>query len=85
MIEATAGMMRPLLFSLLIILLSFLPVFFFGEREGRLFDLLAFSKTLAMGLSTLLTLLLLPILVVWAFKPAQVIWPGTASRWTRRC
>ena len=67
-IEAIVSMMRPLLFSLLIILLSFLPVFFLGEREGRLFDPLAFSKTFAMGFSTLLTLVLLPIIVVWAFK-----------------
>jgi len=68
-IVAIVRMMRPLLFSLLIILVSFLPIFFLGEREGRLFDPLAFSKTFAMGFSTLLTLCLLPILVVWAFKP----------------
>lgn len=67
-IKSIVRMMRPLLFSLLIILLSFLPLFFLGEREGRLFDGLAFSKTFAIGFSTLLTLFLLPILVVWAFK-----------------
>ncbi len=80
-IEATATMMRPLLFSLLIILLSFLPVFFFGEREGRLFDPLAFSKTFAMGFSTLLTLLLLPLLVVWAFRsPGRSLGRSAALR-----
>lgn len=67
-IRATARMMRPLLFSLLIILASFLPVFFLDDRDARLFDPLAFSKTFAMGFSTLLTLLLLPILIVWIFK-----------------
>ncbi len=67
-IRATARMTRPLLFSLLIILVSFLPVFFLGEREGRLFDPLAYGKTLAMGFSTLLTLFLLPIIIVWVFK-----------------
>jgi len=66
-IRATARMTRPLLFSLLIILASFLPVFFLGDREGRLFDPLAFSKTFAMGFSTLLTLFLLPIIIVWVF------------------
>ncbi len=71
-IEAIVRMMRPLLFSLLIILVSFLPVFFLGEREARLFDPLAFSKTFAMGFSMLLTLCLLPILVVWAFQPEMV-------------
>ena len=61
-------MTRPLLFSLLIILASFLPVFFLGEREARLFDPLAYSKTFAMAFSTLLTLFLLPIVIVWIFK-----------------
>lgn len=71
-IQATARMTRPLLFSLLIILVSFLPVFFLGEREGRLFDPLAYSKTLAMGFSTLLTLFLLPVIIVWVFKGKTV-------------
>ena len=61
-------MTRPLLFSLLIILASFLPIFFLGDREARLFDPLAYSKTSAMAFSTLLTLFLLPIIVVWVFK-----------------
>jgi Cu(I)/Ag(I) efflux system membrane protein CusA/SilA len=73
---AIARMTRPLLFSLLIILVSFLPVFFLGEREGRLFDPLAYGKTLAMGFSTLLTLFLLPVIIVWIFKgkaaPVQI-------------
>jgi Cu(I)/Ag(I) efflux system membrane protein CusA/SilA len=58
---------RPLLFSLLIIVASFLPVFFLEAREARLFDPLAYSKTFAMAFSTLLTLVLLPIIVVWVF------------------
>ena len=66
-IQATARMTRPLLFSLLIILASFLPVFFLGDREGRLFDPLAYSKTFAMGFSTLLTLFFLPVVVIWVF------------------
>ena len=67
-VQATARMTRPLLFSLLIILASFIPIFFLGEREGRLFDPLAFSKTFAMGFSTLLTLLVLPAIIVWVFR-----------------
>ena len=55
-IQATATMTRPLLFSMLIMVTSFLPIFFLGEREGRLFNPLAFSKTFAMAFSTLLTL-----------------------------
>jgi Cu(I)/Ag(I) efflux system membrane protein CusA/SilA len=67
-IHATARMTRPLLFSLLIILASFIPIFFLGEREGRLFDPLAYSKTFAMAFSTVLTLLVLPAIIVWVFK-----------------
>jgi Cu(I)/Ag(I) efflux system membrane protein CusA/SilA len=67
-VHATATMTRPLLFSMLIIVTSFLPIFFLGEREGRLFNPLAYSKTFAMAFSTLLTLFLLPIVIVWVFK-----------------
>ena len=67
-IRSIASVAKPLLFSLLIILASFLPVFFLEEREARLFDPLAYSKTFAMAFSTLLTLLLLPLIVVWIFK-----------------
>jgi Cu(I)/Ag(I) efflux system membrane protein CusA/SilA len=67
-LHATATMTRPLLFSMLIIVTSFLPIFFLGEREGRLFNPLAFSKTFAMAFSTLLTLFLLPIVIVWIFR-----------------
>lgn len=67
-VRATARMTRPLLFSLLIILASFLPIFFLGEREGRLFDPLAYSKTFAMAFSTMLTLFVLPAIIVWVFK-----------------
>jgi Cu(I)/Ag(I) efflux system membrane protein CusA/SilA len=67
-IQSTAAMTRPLLFSMLIIVTSFLPIFFLGEREGRLFNPLAFSKTFAMAFSTLLTLFLLPIIIVWVFR-----------------
>lgn len=70
-IRSIATVARPLLFSLLIILASFLPIFFLGAREGRLFDPLAFTKTFAMAFSTLLTLFLLPILIMWVFKRYQ--------------
>src|SRR5262245_6850375 len=72
-IRSIASVARPLLFSLLIILASFLPVFFLEEREARLFDPLAYSKTFAMAFSTLLTLFLLPIVVVWIFKAQAAI------------
>ena len=52
----------PLFYSLLIITLSFLPVFTLQAQEGRLFAPLAYTKTYAMAASALLTLTLVPIL-----------------------
>ena len=72
LIRSIASVAKPLLFSLLIILASFLPVFFLEEREARLFDPLAFSKTFAMAFSTLLTLIVLPLIVLWIFKHEQI-------------
>ena len=66
-VRSITAVAQPLLFSLLIILASFVPVFFLEEREARLFDPLAFTKTFAMAFSTLLTLFLLPIVISWIF------------------
>src|SRR5207244_5370186 len=68
LVRSIASVTKPLLFSLLIILASFLPVFFLEQREARLFDPLAYSKTFAMAFSTLLTIFLLPVIVHWIFK-----------------
>ncbi len=75
--RSIANVARPLFFSLLIILASFLPVFFLGEKEGRMFDPLAFSKTFAMAFSTVLTIVVLPLLIVWVFKKGDVKRQGT--------
>jgi len=52
-------------FSLLIITISFLPVFALEGTEGRLFKPLAFTKTYSMGFAALLAVTLTPALVVW--------------------
>ena len=53
----------PLFFSLLIITLSFLPVFTLQAQEGRLFAPLAFTKTFAMAASAGLSITLVPVLM----------------------
>lgn len=73
LIHSIASVAKPLLFSLLIILASFLPVFFLEEREARLFDPLAYSKTFAMAFSTLLTLFFLPVIVLWIFRKESAV------------
>ncbi|MEJ2127859.1 MAG: efflux RND transporter permease subunit [Woeseiaceae bacterium] len=54
---------RPLFFSLLIITLSFLPVFTLEAQEGRLFAPLAFTKTYAMAAAAGLSITLVPVLM----------------------
>lgn len=51
----------PLFFSLLIITVSFLPVFTLEAQEGRLFEPLAWTKTLAMAAAALLSVTLVPV------------------------
>ena len=52
-----------LFFSLLVITVSFLPVFTLTGQEGKLFSPLAYTKTYAMGASAILAITLLPILM----------------------
>ena len=52
-----------LFFSLLVITVSFLPVFTLEAQEGRLFKPLAFTKTYAMAASAFLAVTLVPVLV----------------------
>jgi len=51
-------------FSLVIIVVSFLPVFLLEAQEGRMFRPLAWTKTLAVGFSSLLAISLVPILMI---------------------
>jgi Cu(I)/Ag(I) efflux system membrane protein CusA/SilA len=53
-----------LFYSLLIIIVSFLPVFLLEAQEGRLFRPLAWTKTLAVGFSSLLAITVVPPLMV---------------------
>jgi len=57
-----------LFFSLLIIVVSFLPVFLLEAQEGRMFKPLAWTKTLAVGFSSVLAITLVPVLMVMFIK-----------------
>ena len=54
---------RPIFFSLAIIIVSFMPVFLLEAQEGRMFRPLAFTKTSAMVLASLLSITLVPVLM----------------------
>ena len=63
-VEASQAVGRPLFFSLLVITVSFIPIFSLSGQEGRLFSPLAFTKTFAMFFAALLGITLVPILMV---------------------
>lgn len=66
---AAAKQVGPaLFFSLLIIVVSFLPVFLLEAQEGRMFRPLAWTKSLAVGFSSLLAITLVPLLMLMLIK-----------------
>jgi Cu(I)/Ag(I) efflux system membrane protein CusA/SilA len=64
LIEAASEVGPALFFSLLIITVSFLPIFTMEAQEGRLFSPLAFTKTFAMAAAAMLSVTLVPALMV---------------------
>lgn len=67
-IKAAQSVGRPLFFSLLVITVSFIPVFSLEAQEGRLFRPLAFTKTFSMFFAALLGVTLVPVLMVWLIR-----------------
>lgn len=61
--DAAVEVGPPIFFSLLIITLSFMPVFTLQAQEGRLFAPLAYTKTYAMAGAALLSITLVPVLL----------------------
>jgi copper/silver efflux system protein len=59
---------RPLFYSLVIIIVSFLPVFLLEAQEGRMFKPLAYTKTFAISFSSLLAITIVPILMVFLVR-----------------
>ena len=66
--EAAAEVGPALFFSLLVITLSFVPVFALEAQEGRLFSPLAYTKTYAMGASAILSVTLIPVLMGYLIR-----------------
>ena len=66
--EAAREVGPTLFFSLMIITISFLPVFALQEQSGRLFKPLAFTKTFAMGVAAILAVTAIPPLMVYFIR-----------------
>jgi Cu(I)/Ag(I) efflux system membrane protein CusA/SilA len=67
-IRAAQEVGKPLFFSLLIITVSFLPIFTLEAQEGRLFQPLAFTKTFAMFFAALASITLAPLFMCWFIR-----------------
>src|SRR5262249_6177410 len=66
--DAAVEVGPTLFYSLLVITVSFLPVFTLQEQEGRLFKPLAFTKSYSMAAAALLSITLAPVLMGWFIR-----------------
>jgi Cu(I)/Ag(I) efflux system membrane protein CusA/SilA len=66
--DAAVEVGPALFYSLLVITVSFLPVFTLQEQEGRLFKPLAFTKTYSMAAAAILSITLAPVLMGWFIR-----------------
>ncbi|ADP71288.1 heavy metal efflux pump, CzcA family [Rhodomicrobium vannielii ATCC 17100] len=64
LIEAAKQVGPALFFSLLIITVSFMPIFTLESQEGRMFGPLAFTKTFSMAAAAILSVTLVPVLMI---------------------
>jgi copper/silver efflux system protein len=64
LLDAAKQVGPAIFFSLVIIVISFLPVFLLEAQEGRMFRPLAWTKSLAVGFSSLLAITLVPVLML---------------------
>jgi Cu(I)/Ag(I) efflux system membrane protein CusA/SilA len=72
-IESATHVGRPLFFSILIIVVSFTPVFLLEAQEGRMFLPLALTKTFAMLAASLLSVTLVPVLMIFFLRRGRMI------------
>ncbi|MGO9057858.1 MAG: efflux RND transporter permease subunit [Candidatus Binataceae bacterium] len=64
LLSAAKQVGRPIFFSLIIIVVSFLPVFMLESQEGRMFRPLAYTKSFAIAFSSVLAITVVPVLMV---------------------
>jgi Cu(I)/Ag(I) efflux system membrane protein CusA/SilA len=77
-VRAAKQVGRAIFFSLVIIIVSFVPVFLLEAQEGRMFRPLAFSKTFAMVFASALSITLVPVLMT-LFIRGQRLKPESAN------
>ena len=67
-IDSAKQVGRPIFFALILVVVSFLPIFALSGQEGRLFSPLAFTKSFAMMCGAILSITLVPILMIFLIK-----------------
>ncbi len=67
-LDAAKQVGRPIFFALILIVVSFLPIFALSGQEGALFKPLAYTKTFAMMTGAIISITLVPILMVYLIK-----------------
>ena len=68
LIESAKEVGRPIFFSLLVIAVSFTPIFTLEAQEGRLFKPLAFTKNFSMAFAAFVSITLAPAMMVWLLR-----------------
>lgn len=81
LMEAVKEVAAPSFFALLVIAVSFLPVFTLEAQEGRLFTPLAYTKTYAMAIAAFLAVTLVPALLVLCIRTRPFVF---APAWLAR-
>ncbi|MBW1742888.1 MAG: efflux RND transporter permease subunit [Deltaproteobacteria bacterium] len=71
-VKAAIEVGPALFFSLLVVTVSFLPVFTLQQQEGRLFSPLAYTKTFAMAISSVLAITIVPVLMYYFVRGKMV-------------
>ena len=67
-LDAAKEVGPSLFFSLLVITVSFLPIFVLGEQSGRLFKPLAYTKTFAIAAGAILGITIVPVLMIYLIR-----------------
>ncbi len=67
-VKAAKQVGRPIFFALILVVVSFLPIFALSGQEGKLFTPLAFTKTFAMISGAFISITLVPILMIFFIR-----------------
>jgi cobalt-zinc-cadmium resistance protein CzcA len=82
--QAAAEIRRPILFSLVILIAAYIPLFTLQRVERRLFMPMAFTIASALLGSLILTLTLVPVLAVYLFPKGARPWRNPVILWLQR-